>query len=311
MSALISPVGALAGLLFGLGGWLVAARVAARRPTLDARLAPYLRAPQPRRPWDAAAPTRGPLATVERLLAPVMADAVRLVERVGSPNADLAGRLRRAGRAAGVEQARVEQVVAAVLGTGAGLGLALVIAAGRGLPVPAGIGLIAGGAVAGLVGHDLLLSRQIGRRTERILLELPSVAELLALAVAAGESATAAIERVARVGSGELAAELGAVVADTRSGTPLAQALDRLTALGIPALTRFVEAVVIAVERGTPLADVLRAQAGDVRESARRELMELGGRKEVAMMVPVVFVILPVTVIFAVFPGLSALRLDL
>ena len=67
----------------------------------------------------------------------------------------------------------------------------------------------------------------------------------------------------------------------------------------------------MAVERGTPLADVLRAQAQDVREEGRRELMETGGRKEVAMMVPVVFLILPVTVVFAVFPSMVVLRVGL
>jgi tight adherence protein C len=59
------------------------------------------------------------------------------------------------------------------------------------------------------------------------------------------------------------------------------------------------------------LADVLRAQAQDVREVGRRELMESGGRKEVAMMVPVVFFILPVTVVFAVFPSMVVLRVGL
>jgi len=48
---------------------------------------------------------------------------------------------------------------------------------------------------------------------------------------------------------------------------------------------------------------VLRAQAGDVREAGRRSLMESGGRKEIAMMVPVVFLVLPITVLFALFPG--------
>ena len=61
------------------------------------------------------------------------------------------------------------------------------------------------------------------------------------------------------------------------------------------------------MQRGTPLAEVLRAQAQDVREEGRRALMEAGGRKEIAMMVPVVFLILPVTVLFAVFPGLHLL----
>ena len=46
-----------------------------------------------------------------------------------------------------------------------------------------------------------------------------------------------------------------------------------------------------------------------MRESARRELMEAGGRKEVAMMLPVVFLILPVTVVFAFFPGFVGLQL--
>ena len=36
--------------------------------------------------------------------------------------------------------------------------------------------------------------------------------------------------------------------------------------------------------------------------------MESGGKREVAMLFPVVFIILPVTVVFALYPGLVALR---
>ena len=71
----------------------------------------------------------------------------------------------------------------------------------------------------------------------------------------------------------------------------------------IVVLARFVDGIAVAVERGTPLADVLRAQAVDVREASKRALLETGGRKEIAMMLPVVFLILPVTVLFALFPG--------
>ena len=63
----------------------------------------------------------------------------------------------------------------------------------------------------------------------------------------------------------------------------------------------------MAIERGTPLADLLRAQAVDVREAGKRALLEAGGRKEISMMMPVVFMILPVTVMFALFPGLLTL----
>jgi tight adherence protein C len=43
-----------------------------------------------------------------------------------------------------------------------------------------------------------------------------------------------------------------------------------------------------SLERGTPLAEVLRSQAADVREAGKRRLLEAGGRKEIAMMVPVI-----------------------
>ena len=87
-------------------------------------------------------------------------------------------------------------------------------------------------------------------------------------------------------------------------------ALDRLAARsGVPAVARFASTLAVAVERGTPLVDVLHAQAADVREAGRRELLETGARKEVLMMVPVVFLVLPVTVVFAFFPGVVGLQL--
>ena len=111
---------------------------------------------------------------------------------------------------------------------------------------------------------------------------------------------------------GELAGEVDRALADARAGTPLDVALERMAdRTGLVPLARFAEAIAVAVDRGTPLAEVLHAQAADVREAGRRALMETGGKKEIAMMVPVVFLVLPVTVIFAVFPGLATLRIDL
>lgn len=316
MTALVdtSPwlVGGLTGALAGLGAWLVVARLRARTPTLDQRLAPYLR----QRPSGSSllerTPTRSPFPVLARLLTPVMHDGVRLVERLGSSSGDLQRRLVRAGRGQSVEELRAEQVVLSVVGAAVGLTAAVLLAAARGTPAAAGVVLVLAGATAGLAVSDQRLALQARRRERVLMAELPTVAELLALSVAAGEGALGALERVGRTARGELSRELAAVVAEVRAGGSLTAALDALadrTAL-VP-LARFSEAIAVAVDRGTPLADVLRAQAQDVREAGRRELMETGGRKEVAMLVPVVFLVLPVTVLFAVFPGLVALRLDL
>ena len=100
------------------------------------------------------------------------------------------------------------------------------------------------------------------------------------------------------------------MLAQVRTGTPIARAFDELAARsGLAVVSRFAEGIAIAVERGTPLAEVLHAQAGDVREAGRRALIESGARREVLMMVPVVFLVLPVVVVFAFWPGLVGLRL--
>lgn len=307
-----AALGAAVGALGGLGLWLVIVRLAARRPTLDSRLAPYLRTSPSRSSLLATTVVRSPFPTVERLLAPAMRDAVRVAERLGSPAADVRRRLMRAGRSQTVEQFRAEQVVWTVVAAAAGLGLALLLVATRGTGTVAGTALVVVAALTGLAAHDQVLALQVRRRERLLLAELPTVAELLALAVTAGEGALGGLERIVRTARGALSAEIRTVVDDARAGTSLPVALDRLAdRTGLVPLARFCEAVSVAVERGTPLAEVLRAQAQDAREAGRRELMESGGRKEVAMMVPVVFLILPITVVFAVFPGLLALRIDL
>lgn len=304
-------VGALIGLLGGCGLALVLLRLRSRRITLDQRVGPYLRT-RGTSSLLRAETARGPWGTFERIAAPFLADGVRLVARLGSTSAELRSRLLRAGRAETVEQFRAQQVVGGALGLAVGMLAAVVLAAVRGGSLVPLVGVVAIAGFLGALTPDWLLGRQVARREARLLAQMPTVTELLALAVSAGEGATGALERVVRQTQGELADELARTLADARAGAPLMSALHALAdRTGLPALARFAEGVAVAVERGSPLADVLRAQAQDVREEGRRGLMETGGRKEVLMMVPVVFLILPVTVLFAVFPSAVVLRVGL
>jgi tight adherence protein C len=306
-------LGALCGLLGGLGAVLVLVRLPRwRRPTLDDRLAPYLRDAAPASRLLRQDRATGPLRTLELLLAPVMADAIGLAERISGGAGTVRRRLDQLGPGRSVEQFRAEQVVCGVLGGLAGAAAGLATGIGRGSVVVPTLGLLVIGALLGVLGRDRLLTLAVQRREQLILAEFPTVAELLALAVGAGEGAVGALDRVARTCRGELSIELRRTLADARAGASLVQALEGLAArTSLPGLARFADGVAVALERGTPLADVLRAQAQDVRELSRRRLIEAGGRKEIAMMVPVVFVVLPVTVLFAVFPGLTLLDLSL
>jgi tight adherence protein C len=240
-----------------------------------------------------------------------MADGMRWAEKVSGGPGTVRRRLDQLGGTRSVEQFRAEQVVWGVLGAVGGGAVGLLAGAGRGLAVVPVLVLVLVGALLGVLGRDQWLSMQVRRREQRMLDEFPTVAELLALSVGAGEGAVGALERVATTCQGELSVELRRTLADARAGASLVQALEGLASrTSLPSLARFVDGVAVAVERGTPLGDVLRAQAQDVRELSRRRLMESGGKREIAMMIPVVFLVLPVTVLFAVFPAIAILDLN-
>jgi tight adherence protein C len=166
----------------------------------------------------------------------------------------------------------------------------------------------AGSAVA----YDMLLSARARARLSRLADELPTTLEFLALCLSAGEGLLDSLRRVSAVGSGELTGELRQVVLAVNTGSPLADALAEMTSrLHLSGLSRAVDQVIAALEHGAPLAAVLHAQAADAREDAKRSLIEQAGRKEILMLLPLVFLILPLSVLLAVFPGLFILRLGL
>ena len=153
------------------------------------------------------------------------------------------------------------------------------------------------------------LESKTSQRISAIEAQLPAVLDLLAFAISAGEPALLAIRRVAETCSGPLTRELKKVLNSIDSGESLARSLNNLSAdLDSQALSRAFHALTLALERGTPLAQVLRAQAADARAQQARLLLVLAGRKETAMMLPVVFLILPMIVAVALYPGIVALQ---
>jgi tight adherence protein C len=305
-----SLVGMLLGLAAAAGVLLVVSFAPPFRSVrLVDRLAPYVHDTPPPSRLLGTATEAGLLTAAGRLFGPVVADGARLVDRVLGGRTAVRRRLDALGSDAGVEDFRIEQVVWGGLGL-----LAAALLAGAGSLLAGAVNVLSvallcvAGLVGGVLGRDWWLTQQVHRREELLLAEFPVVAELLALAVTAGESPTAAIARVTRLSGGELARELGAALGRARAGVPLADALQQVAdRTSLDPLARFVDGLLVALERGTPLAEVLRAQAADVREAGKRRLLEAGGRKEIAMMVPVVFLVLPVTVLFALYPGLISI----
>lgn len=304
-----AAVGLTLGLVVGVGLLLVwAYRPARRSPTLDARIRPYIADVVGPMEADDIRPPRTvtPFPTLEHIVRPSIARSARRLERVLGGAASVQRRLDRSGAAITRHEFRVEQVVWGAAGGLVAIGASVLMIAGGSASSPVLLLVFCAAAtVGGVVLRDRRLTAAVRRREQRILAEFPTIADMLALAVTAGEGPVAALERVSRTSNGALAGELGRALGDTRAGLGLVAALDRIAdRTSLTPLARFVDGIAVAVERGTPLADVLRAQAADVREVQKRALLEAGARKEITMMIPVVFLVLPVTVVFALYPGL-------
>jgi tight adherence protein C len=280
------------------------------RPSLLARVAPYV--------IDVSTDARGfldrrtanPLPVFGAMLTPLFRVAQNGLTALLGGSELVARRLRQAGSSMTVEELRVRQLV----WTGCCAAIAIVALAAAGViqpvPFPAQGAAVIVMAVAGFVIPEYRLQRRATARLRRMSKELPTVLEFLTLSLSAGEGILDAIRRIARISSGELAYEFATVVGVVSTGVPLAESLDSLAAqLELPPLSRAIEQINGALERGTPLAEVLRAQAQDARDDAKRALLETSGKKEVAMLVPLVFLILPITIAIAVFPGLFVLQL--
>jgi tight adherence protein C len=163
--------------------------------------------------------------------------------------------------------------------------------------------------VAGLLLGDWLLGRAARRRRRAIAEQFPVAAQLLALLISAGASPSDAIGRVARAIGGPLGAQFEAAQR-TAAGGGFAAGMRQMSAdVELPVIERFVQGLLSAIERGSPLAEIVREQAIDASAESHRQLMTEAGKRDIAMLVPVVFAVLPTVVMVSLLPGAAQLGL--
>ena len=82
----------------------------------------------------------------------------------------------------------------------------------------------------------------------------------------------------------------------------------RSTQITQPQVLELLNKIASSLERGTPLAQLMSEQAQTVRAEIRNQLLKQAGKNETRMLIPLVFLILPVTVLFAIYPSLELLN---
>ena len=138
--------------------------------------------------------------------------------------------------------------------------------------------------------------------------EFPSIVELFAVLVSAGESPSTAMQRVSSKASGQMARKFSVALAELQNGANLTQALEILgSQVNSQAVRRFCDTLILSMERGTSLSEVLARQVDEVRASQHASLLTAAGKAEIALMIPVIFLILPISVLFALWPSYISL----
>lgn len=143
----------------------------------------------------------------------------------------------------------------------------------------------------------------IGQQRRSIRHELAAVTDFLALAVSAGLSVESALTQVPKYFRGVIAESI-------ESREPCASGLNVLKSLAQhnSDARALLDALTVCEATGAPTAQVLHEQARSAADRVRADALAGAGRREVLMLIPVVFMVFPAVVLVAIFPGWQELR---
>jgi tight adherence protein C len=139
--------------------------------------------------------------------------------------------------------------------------------------------------------------------------ELVSILQMISIMISSGESPMSAMRYVSKRSDGILPRLIRESLNKYENGRSITQTLDFLaTATGSTQVRRLTNSIQIAIHRGTPVLDVLNNQVLALNKQINFNLMKRSGKSEITLLIPVVFLILPVSISFAIWPSLYGLN---
>jgi tight adherence protein C len=142
--------------------------------------------------------------------------------------------------------------------------------------------------------------------------EMPDLIELIAVALSSGVSMHHALSRVASRSSTTFSSELEFMLRRVDLGSRFDIELNALCQrMPTPAVREFANKISIALARGTPLVLAFNSLSDTLRARQANFLLAKAGSNETKMLIPLVTLVLPTTVVFAIYPSVQFLNLAL
>jgi tight adherence protein C len=159
-------------------------------------------------------------------------------------------------------------------------------------------------AIGGWFFPTIYANQQRKARYLAIVIELPFFIDLMALSTEAGLDFMGAIQRIVeKADDSVLADEFQLVMKDLKLGSSRREALSALAnRVEMPEITSFVAVVRDAEETGAPIAQVLKDQSVQMRVERMVRAEKAGARASQAMLIPLMFLILPAVFIMVFAP---------
>jgi Flp pilus assembly protein TadB len=138
--------------------------------------------------------------------------------------------------------------------------------------------------------------------------ELPTQIQLLTVLISSGISPARAIALLSMRSNSISCEKFAEVVRDIEDGESVVEALDKLVQRNQSlVLRRFITSLILGIERGSSLTPILISQVRDSRLASKSETLKRAGKAEIALLIPVVFLILPISILFALWPSYQQL----
>ena len=139
--------------------------------------------------------------------------------------------------------------------------------------------------------------------------ELVNILQMLSIMISAGESPMMALRYISQRSVGYIPNLIKQSFSKYESGNNLTQTLEYIAAAtGSSAVRRLTNSIQIAIQRGTPILDVLNNQVQSLNKQINLALLKKSGKSEITLLIPVVFLILPVSISFAIWPSIYGLN---
>jgi tight adherence protein C len=139
--------------------------------------------------------------------------------------------------------------------------------------------------------------------------ELVSILQMSAIMISAGESPVTSLKHIAERSEGIIPEMMRREFDNLESGGNLVKTLDYLAVTSSSKqVKRLGNSIQVAIDRGSPILQVIQNQVNSINKEIHIQLLRKSGKSEIALLIPVVFLILPVSILFAIWPSLYSLN---